>query len=65
MKSKRIVLYGKEKRRPYHGAKAIDKTCRNHGSCPYCYGSRIYKFEKKALSAWQKLVIYEKEGDDL
>lgn len=27
------ILHGKEHREPYRGAKAVDKTCRNHGSC--------------------------------
>lgn len=37
------ILYGKEHRKPYHGAKAIDKTCRNHGSCQYCAEGRKHK----------------------
>lgn len=27
----KAIQYGKEHRKPYKGAKAIDKTCRNHG----------------------------------
>lgn len=27
------IEHGKEKRKPYYGAKAIDRTCRNHGGC--------------------------------
>ena len=38
---------GKEKRKQYKGAKSIDKQCRNHGSCPWCEGNRIYKVKKK------------------
>ena len=31
----KAILYGKERRRPYTGAKAIDRTCRNHGGDVY------------------------------
>lgn len=40
----KAILHGKEKRKPYHGAKAVDRTCRNHGSCPYCTANRLHKF---------------------
>lgn len=32
----KAVQHGKEYRKPYTGGKAIDRTCRNHGSCDYC-----------------------------
>jgi uncharacterized protein (DUF983 family) len=35
------------KKKAYTKAKAIDKSCRNHGSCPWCYGNRMYKHLKK------------------
>ena len=28
----KAIVHNKEKRRPYYGAKAIDPSCRNHGS---------------------------------
>jgi len=37
----------KEKRKHYRGSKAIDYTCRNHGSCNWCKNNRLYKFKKK------------------
>ena len=30
----KAIKHGKEHRKPYRGAKAVDKSCRNHGSCP-------------------------------
>ena len=45
------VEYGKEKRKEYRGAKSIDRTCRNHGSCPWCEGGRQHKHKKNALYA--------------
>lgn len=49
------IQYGKEHRKPYNGAKAIDATCRNHGSCERCHGNRIYKNEKRNLASEQRL----------
>ena len=46
---------GKEHRKPYYGAKAIDGTCRNHGGCPVCEGNRTYSDTKRRQSADDKL----------
>lgn len=43
----KAIAHGKEKRKPYHGAKAIDGTCRNHGSCDWCKNNRKHKFRDK------------------
>lgn len=43
----KAIMYGKEHRKTYYGAKAVDKTCRNHGSCPCCQGNRQYKNRKR------------------
>lgn len=51
----KAINYGKEKRKPYIRAKAIDHTCRNHGSCQWCKGNRTYKNCKKQLKAEQKI----------
>lgn len=53
----KAIKYGKEHRKPYRGAKAIDYTCRNHGSCEYCKDNRLHKFKK------DELIIEEKEAD--
>lgn len=39
----KAIASGKEKRKPYTGAKAIDRTCRNHGGCAWCEGNRLHK----------------------
>lgn len=41
----KAIEHGKEHRKPYRGAKAIDRSCRNHGAghhyeCPICAGNR-------------------------
>lgn len=46
---------GKEHRKPYRGSKAIDKTCRNHGSCPYCKANRLHSTNKRKQAADDKL----------
>lgn len=43
----KAIEHKKEKRRPYRGAKAADKSCRNHGSCPWCLENRKHKFRDK------------------
>jgi hypothetical protein len=37
----------KDKRKKYVGKKAVDTTCRNHGSCPYCEKERKYKRKRQ------------------
>lgn len=43
----KAIEHGKEKRKPYRGSKAIDHTCRNHGSCLWCKENRKFKFRDK------------------
>lgn len=43
----KAIKHGKEHRKPYSGSKAIDKTCRNHGGCPWCEENRLHKFRDK------------------
>lgn len=56
------IEHGKEKRKPYIGAKAIDCTCRNHGSCEWCKSNRTYKNCKEELRVEQKIEEYESVG---
>jgi hypothetical protein len=39
----KAIEAGKEKRKPYRGAKAVDCSCRNHGTCEWCRENRMYK----------------------
>jgi len=47
MSLEKAIEHGKERRKPYYGSKAIDCTCRNHGSCQWCLGNRLHKFRDK------------------
>ena len=43
----KAIISGKEHRKIYYGSKAIDKSCRNHGSCAWCEENRKHKYIKK------------------
>ena len=38
----KAIKHGKEKRKAYS-----DRSCRNHGGCPWCEENRRYKFRDK------------------
>ena len=46
MSLNKAIIYGKEHRSPFRGSKAIDSTCRNHGSCVWCERNRMYNKRK-------------------
>lgn len=54
----KAIEYGKEHRKPYHGAKAVNTACCNHGSCDWCKNNRLYKINKRELAALQALYEY-------
>ena len=43
----KAIAHGKEHRKVYRGAKAVDCSCRNHGGCSYCEENRKHKFRDK------------------
>lgn len=55
----KAIKHGKEKRRPYSGAKAVDCTCRNHGSCEWCRGNRLHGTRKRA----KKMEVHDETTD--
>lgn len=59
MSLNKSIQHGKEHRKPYRGAKAIDCACRNHGSCEWCEGNRTHKNDKRELVAEQELREYD------
>ena len=56
----KAIEHKKERRKPYRGAKAIDCTCRNHGSCDYCKYSRLHNNMVRQNVMDSKLDEYEK-----
>lgn len=57
----KAIEHGKEKRKKYRGSKAIDCTCRNHGSCDWCRENREYKNLKRKASANEQKKEYDEE----
>lgn len=43
----KAIAHGKERRMPFMGSKAIDQSCRNHGTCEWCRENRTHKFRDK------------------
>ena len=54
MSLEQSINYGKEHRKQYHGAKAVDPSCRNHGECVYCKKNRLHKKLVEELSLKDK-----------
>ena len=38
----KAIAHHKEHRKPYRGGKAVAKSCRDNGWCPWCQGNRHY-----------------------
>ena len=57
----KAIMHGKEKRKPYHGAKAIDASCRNHGGCPWCEGNRMYRANRQEAAIKEQLREYTRK----
>lgn len=47
----KAIEHGKEHRKPYYKSKRFDRTCRNHGSCSWCYRNRLHKNIKRIHNA--------------
>jgi len=54
----KAIEHGKEHRKTYYGSKSFDKTCRNHGGCPWCEENRKHKFFVSEYATEQKLKEY-------
>ena len=53
----KAIEHGKEKRKPYYGAQAIDCTC----SCEWCRSNRLYQQLKMEEASRQALEEMEDE----
>ena len=56
MSMDKAIIHGKEHRKQYRGAKAVDKTCRNHGGCPHCESGRLHKYLRQMPAQDQEAV---------
>lgn len=57
----KAIAHGKEHRSAYYGAKAVDPTCRNHGSDDWATSDRLHKYRKAAQAAADNLHDYQEE----
>ena len=62
MSHDKAIEHGKEKRKPYTGAKAVDRYCRNHGDCEFCKGNRLYQRHKVEEAGKQALEEAKRES---
>lgn len=55
----------RSRKRPYTGSKRFDRTCRNHGSCPWCRGNRLCSLHRGEDAAKHQLdEFYDKLTTD-
>lgn len=57
----RAIESGKEKRKQYRGVRAVDRTCRPGGNCPYCEGNRTYQDRRDREAADDAVREFEQE----
>ena len=55
----KAIRSGREHRRPYRGAKAIDRSCRNHGDDPWDRDNRLYQRKKREQQQQEEIEEYE------
>lgn len=51
----------KDQRKPYKGAKSVDRSCRCHGGCSYCKGNRLHSTERRRAKSDNDLKEYGKD----
>lgn len=56
------ILHHKTHRRPYQGAKAIDATCRNHGTCPWCQANRQHQLLRARQAQLARIKEWRQAG---
>ena len=61
MSLRKAIEHGKEHRKPYYGSKDFDKTCRNHGGCPWCEENRKHKYLKTSQKMLDKMKRKERK----
>lgn len=53
------------KKKPYSKSKRFDKSCRNNGTCAYCYNNRMHKVLKKIYPIEPEIKAFEDRYDEL
>ena len=55
MSLNKAISHKKEHRKGYTRSKAIARSCRNHGGCPWCEENRKYKYLKESQKTLDKI----------
>lgn len=63
MSLEKAIAHGKEKRKPYRGAKKVGPTCRNHGGCPYCAQGRRHRQRRQEPAPYVQVTVWDDSGD--
>lgn len=56
----KAINSGKEHRSPYYHSKRFDRSCRNHGGCPYCEGNRLHSSQQRDIASRDELQDMER-----
>lgn len=58
----KAIEHNKEHRKQYRSSKIFDKTCRNHGGCPYCENDRLIHTNRLIEKSNQELKDFNNLG---
>lgn len=61
----KAIEHKKEKRKPYKGSKAFDRTCRNNNSCSWCRGNKLFSTMRRSVAAEDELNKLWNETDSI
>lgn len=50
----KAIEAGKEHRKLYRKSRRFDRTCRNHGACPWCREGRLFANRKRLEAAKER-----------
>lgn len=51
---------GKTRKQPYRKSRRFDRSCRSHGSCPWCFGNRMWRHIKRMLGADEQRAAFDR-----
>ena len=54
----------KDWRKPLRRSKRFDRSCRNHGGCPWCEGNRTHINDARELGADEQIEDFLKKDDE-
>lgn len=63
MSLEKAIKHGKEHRKPYYRSERFDRTCRPHGSCPWCQSRRSYNSRRRLEAAQMQMEEWEYESE--